>query len=152
MSVAVSKNCAGVGVLHPSTAAKVAKLCDMVRDRDDLPVLITSTLRTAEEQDSLWSIGRNGKVGKPVTNCRYPDSAHNWGIALDFCKNSTKDAFTDETFFKIIGELAESCGMEWGGRWKMRDLAHLQDTDFSVADLKKRYGTLEEFLKTWNKG
>ena len=38
-----------------------------------------------------------------------------------------------------LGEIAESCGLEWGGRWKrMPDLPHLQNTyGLTLAEIKE---------------
>ena len=46
-------------------------------------MLIVSTLRTFEEQDELYAIGRT-KAGRKVTNSRGGQSLHNYGVALDF--------------------------------------------------------------------
>jgi len=109
MSAAVSQK-VNINLLHPSFAAKISRLLELCRKKD-IPLLITCGLRTAEEQAKLYSQGRNGNLGAVVTNAQPMDSAHNWGIAADFAKNA-KDAYSDEAFFRTVGELAESCGME----------------------------------------
>jgi len=40
-----------------------------------------------------------------------------------------------------MGEIAESCGLEWGGRWKrMPDLPHVQNTyGLTLAEIKEIY-------------
>jgi peptidoglycan L-alanyl-D-glutamate endopeptidase CwlK len=148
MSVSVSAK-ANINLLHPKTAAKVAKLMELCRDKE-IPLLITDTLRNRADQDRLYAQGRSAS-GKIVTQAKYPDSPHCWGIAADFCKNVKGHEFDDSPFFSIVGELAESVGFDWGGRWtRFRDLPHLQDKDFDVTELKHTYGTLENFLKTWS--
>ncbi|MDR2592991.1 MAG: M15 family metallopeptidase [Chitinispirillales bacterium] len=148
MSASVS-NKVNLSLLHPSTRNKVSRLMDLCRDRDDLPLLITAGFRSREEQDALYSLGRT-EPGKIVTKAKGSEyaSPHQWAIAVDFC--SAKDGYNNEAFFMTVAELAESVGFEAGARWvNFRDLPHLQDADFKVADLKKQYGTLEKFLATW---
>jgi len=147
MSVMVSPK-VNINLLHPNFAAKVSRLLELARERD-IPLLLTSGLRSFEEQTKLYAQGRNGTPGPIVTNAQAGDSAHNWGAAVDFCKNA-KDAYSDDDFFRQVGELAESCGMEWAGRWtKFKELCHIQDADFSIAELKKKYKNLFDFQKTW---
>jgi peptidoglycan LD-endopeptidase CwlK len=150
MSVAVSPK-VNINLLYPSFAAKVAKLLELCKSIS-IDILITDGLRNKEEQDKLYAKGRT-ESGKIVTNAKYPDSAHNWGIAIDFCQNIKGQEYTDEAFFRKVGEFAESLGFEWAGRWKtFKELCHLQDKDFDVKELKSKYGTLENFLKTWSGG
>jgi peptidoglycan L-alanyl-D-glutamate endopeptidase CwlK len=151
MSVAVSPK-ANLNLLYPSFAAKVSKLLEICRSID-IPILIYCGLRTAEEQDALYQQGRNG-TGKTVTNARAYESLHNFGLAVDFCKNVKGQEYTDEKFFLKVGEFAESLGLIWGGRWtKFKDMPHIEDRTFGDAlELKKKFGNLEAFLKTWSGG
>ena len=47
-------------------------------------VRITQGLRTFQEQDDLYAIGRT-KPGKKVTNAKGGQSIHNYGFAVDIC-------------------------------------------------------------------
>jgi len=153
MSVAISNRSKGINTLHPKTAAKLAKLMDLCRDKE-IPLLVTCTLRTDEEQDALYNQGRNGNYGKIVTNARGYESPHAFGIAFDVCKNVKGEEYSDNTFFDIVGELGESIGLTWGGRFtKFVDKPHFEDRTFGTAlELKQKYGNLEAFLKTWSGG
>ena len=94
-----------------------------------IDVIITATRRTMEEQAALYAQGRT-KAGPRVTNAAPGKSWHNWGCAFDFVpiKNGKADWNNIMTFGKC-GKIAESVGLEWGGRWRtMKDLPHCQFT------------------------
>lgn len=115
-----------------------------------LNVLVTDTLRTAEEQNALYAQGRT-KPGNIVTSCKYPNSPHNWGLAWDFCRN-VKGAEYDNSdkFFEKVGAIAESVGLVWGGHFKTPDRPHIQLArylpDKTTAELVKIYKSPEVFI------
>jgi len=114
--------------LHPH----VALLCQAFVNKcaqQGIDIIITSTYRDNESQAALYAIGRT-KPGKRVTNAGPGQSFHNYRVAFDFCPivngnaswNNTKD-------FIACGQIAESLGLEWAGRWKtFKELAHCQYT------------------------
>ena len=109
----------------------VAAMCrEFIKRCDEagIYVIITSTLRTMEEQAALYAQGRT-KAGPRVTNAKPGQSWHNWGCAFDYVpiKNGKADWNNILTFAKC-GEIAEAVGLEWGGRWKMKDYPHCQYT------------------------
>lgn len=108
-------------------------------DEAGIDVIITSTYRSIEEQNKLYQQGRS-RPGNRVTNAKGGDSFHNWRVAFDFAplKNGKID-WNDVDLFKRCGEIAESCGLEWGGRWtKFRDFPHCQYTQgLTLADFKQ---------------
>lgn len=110
-------------------------------DKEGLPVTVFETLRTNERQESLKSKGAS-KAGAG-------QSPHNYGLACDFVLDTNKvkvqkrewngkmypDAWDYETpeakaVYDRLGELAESIGLEWGGRWKFIDVPHVQLPDW----------------------
>ena len=111
-------------------------------------------LRTWEDQDELYAQGRT-KLGAIVTNARGGDSVHNYGLAADYVLDGrvTKpgiqwswDTRADlnadgHNDWMQMGELAESCGLEWGGRWKrFPDLPHVQNCfGLTIPDMKELY-------------
>ena len=114
--------------LHPVVARKCQDFIDKC-EAAGIDVIITSTLRTMEEQAALYAQGRT-KAGPIVTNAKPGQSWHNWGCAFDFVpiKNGKADWNNIMTFGKC-GKIAESVGLEWGGRWRtMKDLPHCQFT------------------------
>lgn len=109
----------------------VAAMCrEFIKRCDEagIDVIITSTLRTMEEQAALYAQGRT-KAGPRVTNAKPGESMHNHRCAFDYVpiKNGKADWNNILTFAKC-GEIAESVGLEWGGRWKMKDYPHCQYT------------------------
>lgn len=119
-----------------------------------LPVKITDTRRDQAEQDALYAQGRT-TPGSIVTNAKYPTSAHNWGLAFDFCRNVPGKEYDDsDHFFKKVGILGKSIGLAWGGDWQsFVDKPHLEYAELlpsnSVATIRAKYGTPEVFMKTW---
>jgi peptidoglycan L-alanyl-D-glutamate endopeptidase CwlK len=90
--------------------------------------LVTCTLRSNEEQDALYAQGRT-KPGKVVTNARAGQSAHNYGLALDFVPlvNGKPEWSASHPHWKVAGELAVHHGLEWAGTWtRFREFPHVQ--------------------------
>ena len=79
-------------------------------------------------------------AGKIVTNARAGQSYHNWRVAFDFVPIvHGKAQWSDVATFTNCGEIAESVGLEWAGRWKgkFREMAHCQYTNgLSLADFR----------------
>lgn len=124
--------------LHPKVAALCSAFINKCKEHN-IDVLITSTYRDAESQNALYAIGRtikgaNVKTSKPmgdtVTNAKGGQSFHNWKVAFDFVPIvNGKAMWKDEALFTKCGEIAESIGLEWAGRWKkFKELAHCQFT------------------------
>lgn len=124
--------------LHP----KAAEMCRLFLDackRAGIDVIITSTYRDAESQNALYAQGRT-KPGRKVTNAKAGQSWHNWKLAFDFCPIvNGKAQWNDLDLFRRCGEIAESCGLEWAGRWtRFKEYAHCQFTGgLTLADLQR---------------
>ena len=120
---------------------RVKKLCEQFIAscaKHNIDVLITSTYRDAESQNALYAQGRT-TPGKKVTNARGGDSFHNWRVAFDFVPVvDGKARWDDGALFTQCGEIAESLGLEWAGRWvKFKEMAHCQFTyGLTLADFK----------------
>lgn len=123
--------------LHP----KVKVLCEKFIEKcksQNIDVLITSTYRDGASQDALYAQGRT-TAGKIVTNARAGQSYHNWRVAFDFVPLvHGKAQWSDVATFTKCGEIAESVGLEWAGRWKkFKELAHCQYTNgLKLADFQ----------------
>lgn len=124
--------------LHPI----VADLCQKWLDecaRQGIPVLITSTYRDAEYQDSLYSEGRT-RPGRIVTNARAGQSYHNYRMAFDFVPLVCKvPAWNDLALIARCGTIGEQVGLEWAGRWagRLKESLHLQFTGgLTLSDLQ----------------
>lgn len=131
-------------VLHPALQAKWAELVALCAEHGYI-IKNTSTYRNASEQAEC--------VAKGTSSLFYPDSLHNWGVAVDFCRNDGKGAYNDgDGFFTKVGRLAESIGLIWGGSFSKVDKPHLQLADWGkTADLlKQKYGNdPTAFRMTW---
>lgn len=120
-----------------------------------LIVKITDTLRTQAEQDALYNQGRTTK-GSIVTNCRYPNSMHNWGVAFDICRNDGKGAYENgDGWFKKVGAIGVRIGLEWGGNFKsFVDMPHFQLPQWGSTPKKliNTYGNPDNFRATYKGG
>lgn len=120
---------------------KVQELCNLFIKRckeGGIDILITSTFRDFESQDSLYSQGRTAP-GKIVTNAKAGQSFHNYKVAFDFVPLvSGKAQWNDLSLFKKCGEIAKGIGLEWAGDWKtFKEYAHCQYTNgLSIKDLQ----------------
>jgi peptidoglycan L-alanyl-D-glutamate endopeptidase CwlK len=123
--------------LHP----KVKLLCEQFISEcklHNIDVIITSTYRDTESQNALYAQGRT-LPGNKVTNAKGGQSFHNWKVAFDFCPIvNGKAMWSDTALFTKCGEIAESVGLEWAGRWvKFKELAHCQYTNgLTLADFQ----------------
>lgn len=132
--------------LHPAIKDEVIELIDQVEA--DMPknmkIRIVQGLRTIEEQNALYAIGRTTK-GHIVTNARGGSSFHNYGLAIDFAIMYDKDG--DGNFETLSWDISydndnnqvsdwnevvrvfKGAGYEWGGEWKkIKDYPHLEKT------------------------
>jgi len=140
-------------LLHP----EMERLCQLFvaecRKRG-LIVGISDTWRSKTEQDALYAQGRT-KPGSIVTNCRYPYSPHNWGVAFDIYRNDGKGAYYDaDGWFKKCGQVGKSLGLFWGGDFRsFVDQPHFELPEYlpqnSCRTLITKYGTPEKFKETW---
>lgn len=101
--------------------------------KEGIELLVTSTYRDRDSQAALYAQGRT-TPGKIVTNARPGQSYHNWRVALDIVplragKPVWGTSGADGQLWARIGEIGESCGLEWAGRWaSFREYAHFQYT------------------------
>lgn len=105
---------------------------------EGVELLIYCTLRSNEEQDALYAIGRS-LSGKIVTNARAGQSAHNpdkfgYAHAYDCCPMIAGKCMWDSKHpsWAIVGRCGEEAGLVWSGRWtgKLRETAHFQDPNW----------------------
>lgn len=104
-----------------------------------IDLLVTSTYRDNESQQALYEQGRS-TPGKIVTNARAGESFHNYRCAMDVVPLiNGKPNWDDTELWRKIGEIGESVGLEWAGRWvSFRELAHFQHTGgLTLAQLKE---------------
>ena len=119
-----------------------------------LKAAVADGFRIKAEQDALYAQGRTAP-GSIVTNARYPMSAHNWGLAFDIYRNDGKGAYNNsDGWFERCGRVGKAMGLFWGGDFaSISDRPHFELKALlpgnSVSQLVRKYGTPEEFMKTW---
>ena len=128
--------------LVPPCKEMAEKFLKLAKDAG-IDLIVTSTYRDLESQAALFAQGRT-KPGAIVTNARPGQSWHNWRCAFDVVpirngKPVWSTTGPDGALWRKVGELGESVGLEWAGRWtgKLREFAHFQYTGgLTLADLQ----------------
>lgn len=118
--------------LHPIVKEKVQQFIQKC-DENGIDLLVTSTYRDHESQNALYAQGRT-TPGKKVTNAKAGQSWHNWRVAVDVVplrngKPVWGTTGADWELWEAVGNIGESVGLEWAGRWKtFKEYAHFQYT------------------------
>lgn len=120
--------------VHPDLIAALVRVFDEM-DADKAPLFIVSGVRTQAEQMALYAQGRTVK-GAIVTykdgirhRSNHQPHADHYGHAVDVAFLGPQP-FDPRHPWEALGELAESLGLIWGGRFLgLRDLGHLELPD-----------------------
>lgn len=82
-----------------------------------VPVFLTGTLRSWDEQAALYAKGRTAK-GSVVTKAKPGESWHNYGLAFDvaFVSPPAKGLYDGD--WKKVGQIGTELGLIWGGNFK----------------------------------
>ncbi len=126
-----------IGV-HPELVLKLMKIFAAMALMGH-PMFVVSGVRSDEEQKRLYQLGRT-KPGNVVTNIdgitkrsnHQVNKLTNYGHAVDCAFINDPNTPIDETWdlkqpWSLYGELAETTGLTWGGRWKtLVDLPHIE--------------------------
>ncbi|MDO4301522.1 MAG: M15 family metallopeptidase [Clostridia bacterium] len=142
-----------ITMCHPQLQELADKLLTECK-KQGLIVKLGECFRTAAEQDTLYAQGRTAS-GSIVTNAKGSSysSMHQWGVAFDVIRNDGKGAYYDnDGWFSKVGKVGKALGLEWGGDWTSPvDLPHFQLPQWgsTPTKLKKLYGNVENFKKTW---
>ncbi len=125
--------------LEPKFRKKVKKML-VKAQKEGIELRVTSAYRDCKEQNALYAKGRT-KPGKVVTNAKCGKSSHNYKKAVDVVEFRNGKALWTNPNWNRIGEIGESVGLEWGGRWtSFKDRPHFQDLGGrTVASLYKEY-------------
>lgn len=98
----------------------------IMREQHGYEMALIEAYRSPERQNSLLAIGDH------VTKAGAFMSYHQFGLAADnaFFRNgqiviSETDPWAMKGY-ELYGQVAESVGLNWGGRWKMMDLGHVE--------------------------
>lgn len=119
-----------LNLLHPDIKPKLDAFLYKC-SAEGIDVLVTCTYRSNDEQNELYKQGRT-KPGPVVTWAHGGESKHNFEVAgqpaskaFDMVPmRSGKPVWgtigIDGELWHKVGEIAESCGLQWAGRWPER--------------------------------
>lgn len=114
------------GLLQPDFSQRLLLVFRIMKEKYGYDMALLEGYRSPARQDMLAS------VGSSVTNARAFQSWHQYGLAADcaFWRDgklviSEKDPWAMRGY-QLYGEVAESLGLTWGGRWAMMDLGHTE--------------------------
>ena len=124
--------------LHPAVARRALAHMEVCKEQG-IELLIYCTYRSTDEQDKLYAQGRTDP-GKIITNARGGQSTHQYRCAYDAVPVINGKAVWDDLNLIIrVGQLGETCGLEWAGRWsgKLKETVHYQYTGgYSINELR----------------
>lgn len=129
-------NSRNINDLHPIVQALCFKHIVACKARG-LTILVTNTLRDAEYQAYLYSLGRT-REGNIVTNMQLL-GPHGFGLAYDIVPVvNGKAVWNNNTLWQIASEEGKKLGLVWGGDWKsIVDKPHFEYTGgLNAADLR----------------
>ena len=113
-------------LLHPEFNQRLLLAFKIMKDKHGYDMALLEGYRSAARQDLL------AKIGSSVTNAGAFQSYHQYGLAADcaFWREgklviSEKDPWAMRGY-RLYGEVAESLGLTWGGRWSMMDFGHTE--------------------------
>lgn len=122
-------------LLQGTYAQRLLSVFKIMKEKYGYDMAILEGYRSPERQNMLAA------MGKQVTSAAAFQSYHQFGLAADiaFLREgklviSERDPWAMEGY-RHYGEIAESVGLTWGGRWKMMDFGH---TELRVAGVIKK--------------
>jgi peptidoglycan L-alanyl-D-glutamate endopeptidase CwlK len=114
------------GLLHPDYSQRLLLAFRIMKEKHGYEMALLEGYRSPARQDAL------ARMGSQVTNARAFQSWHQYGLAADcaFWRDgklviSEKDPWAMRGY-QLYGEVAESLGLTWGGRWTMMDFGHTE--------------------------
>jgi peptidoglycan L-alanyl-D-glutamate endopeptidase CwlK len=125
-------------LLNADYAQRLLLVFKIMKEKHGYDMAILEGYRSPQRQNMLASMGSG------VTSAAAFQSWHQYGLAADcaFLRDgklviSEKDPWAMRAY-QLYGEVAESVGMTWGGRWKMMDFGH---TELRLPGVMKGHGT-----------
>ena len=113
-------------MLNADYTQRLLTVFRIMKERHGYEMAILEGYRSPARQDALAALGPG------VTNARSWQSWHQYGLAADcaFVRDgklviSEKDPWAMRGY-QLYGQVAESVGLTWGGRWKMMDFGHTE--------------------------
>ncbi|NGZ84937.1 M15 family metallopeptidase [Duganella sp. SAP-35] len=113
-------------LLDAAYAQRLLMAFKIMKEKYGYDMAILEGYRSPERQNTLAAMGSS------VTNAAAFQSWHQYGLAADcaFLRDgklviSERDPWALRGY-QLYGEVAESLGLTWGGRWKMMDFGHTE--------------------------
>jgi peptidoglycan L-alanyl-D-glutamate endopeptidase CwlK len=113
-------------LLHPDYSQRLLLAFKIMKEKHGYDMVLLEGYRSPARQEAL------AQMGSAVTNARAFQSWHQYGLAADcaFWRDgkvviSEKDPWAMRGY-QLYGEVAESLGLTWGGRWTMMDFGHTE--------------------------
>lgn len=113
-------------LLDPDFRQRLLLVFKIMKEQHGYELALLEGYRSPERQAMLQAMGPH------VTNAGAFQSYHQYGLAADtaFYREgriviSEKDPWAMRGY-ELYGEVAESVGLTWGGRWRMRDFGHVE--------------------------
>lgn len=114
------------GMLRPEFSQRLLLAFKLMKEKYGYEMTLLEGYRSPAQQDML------ARLGNQVTNARSWQSWHQFGLAADcaFWRDgkiviSEKDPWAMRGY-QLYGDVAESLGLTWGGRWAMMDFGHIE--------------------------
>jgi peptidoglycan L-alanyl-D-glutamate endopeptidase CwlK len=114
------------GLLNPDFSQRLLLAFKIMKEKHGYEMALLEGYRSPARQDMLAGLGGQ------VTNARAFQSWHQYGLAADcaFWRDgklviSEKDPWAMRGY-QLYGQVAESLGLTWGGRWTMMDFGHTE--------------------------
>lgn len=114
------------GLLHPEMRQRLLLVFRIMKEQHGYEMALLEGYRSPARQQQLAALGPH------VTNAGAFQSWHQFGLAADcaFLRDgklhiSEKDPWAMRGY-QLYGEVAETVGLTWGGRWKMMDFGHAE--------------------------
>jgi peptidoglycan L-alanyl-D-glutamate endopeptidase CwlK len=136
--------------VYPDLSVRVIRTCVDVERITGLKPRISCGLRSFEEQEKLFSQGRDkfGNIvdrSKIVTNSRPGESIHHYGLAVDFCFHGPDPFLVNlkngEDVWNDLGRIGKAHGLVWGGDFRLfKDRPHLELTyGLTLQEIRRLY-------------
>ena len=109
--------------LDSDYANRLASMFIVMKQQHGYEMVMLEGHRSAERQDSLSS---------GVTQAKGFQSFHQYGLAADCAFMKNGKLMTDPSNpwtmkgYKLMGEVAKSVGLVWGGNWTFKDYGHTE--------------------------
>ncbi|MBA5639497.1 M15 family metallopeptidase [Duganella sp. LX20W] len=113
-------------LLDAEFAQRLLMVFKIMHERYGYDMAILEGYRSPERQNQLAA------SGPAVTNAKAFQSYHQFGLAADcaFLRDGKLRISEQDPWamrgYRLYGEVAESVGLHWGGRWTMMDLGHTE--------------------------